>query len=79
MARWRGSVVRMKRSLLIPQRRHRSRYSPLMASQWAWGVRPDASAERWIFSPCSSQPVMKVTVSPCNRRKRAMLSQARVV
>ena len=64
---WRGSVVRIRRLLLICQRSQSSRYWALTPSQWAWGLRPAASAVRWIFWPCSSQPVMNTTRSPFSR------------
>ena len=35
---------------------------------------PCASAARWIFWPCSSEPVKKRTSYPANRLKRAIVS-----
>ncbi len=45
---------------------HRAWYSAATKSQCSFGARPLVAADRAIFSPCSSVPVMKNTSRPCN-------------
>lgn len=60
-ATWSGSVVRMKRSKEQFRASAMARKRGAMASTKALGVTPALAAVCWIFSPCSSVPVVKNT------------------
>ncbi len=76
---WRGSVVRMKSSLLKFIAAARSRKFWLTRSVKLCGSTPAVSAAFCTFWPCSSVPVRKWTSKPSSRLNRASTSQASVV
>ena len=73
---WRGSVVRMKSSLLIAMSRVISRNSAETRSAKTCGSTPAARAAAATFWPCSSVPVRNMTRRPSSRMKRASASHA---
>lgn len=54
----------------------RAVYCAAILSQCSWGSTPALAADSAIFSPCSSVPVIKLTVLPCIRWNLATTSAA---
>ena len=75
----RGSVVRIKSSLVMFRTFQSRRKFSTVWSASCRAVRPLAAAACWIFWPCSSVPVRKVVGSPSIRWCRASTSAAMVV
>ena len=75
----RGSVVRMKSSLVIERVRHSSWYRLTTRSASSLGRKPCCFAVRSIFWPCSSVPVRKRTSRPHIRLYLATVSATTVV
>jgi hypothetical protein len=74
-----GSVVRMKKSLVMLSAVARSLKRTAFVSPSSRGVMPSFSAACATGSPCSSVPVRKKTDSPRWRMWRASTSAAIVV
>ena len=73
---WRGSEVRMKKSLVASMIGISSWNFSALRSASSCGVIPSRSAAISIGSPCSSVPVRKKTSSPRWRMWRARMSAA---
>ena len=71
---WRGSVVRMKKSLEALMRGISAWKRAALRSASSFGVTPSRSAASATGSPCSSVPVRKNTSSPRWRWWRARMS-----
>ena len=78
-ALWRGSEVRMKKSLVTLMRGISASKRCALRSASSLGVTPSRSAAWATGSPCSSVPVRKKTSSPRWRWWRARMSAAIVV
>ena len=73
---WRGSEVRMKKSLVASMIGISSSNFAALRSTSSCGVTPSRSAAVSIGSPCSSVPVRKKTSRPRWRMWRARTSAA---
>ena len=71
---WSGSVVRMKRSGLMPRASSAVRKSATISSTKAFGSRPRWAAVVAMLTEYSSVPVRKRVSSPSMRCQRAMTS-----
>ena len=76
---WRGSDVRMKKSLVTLMRGISALKRSALRSASSFGVTPSRSAACATGSPCSSVPVRKKTSSPRWRMWRARMSAPIVV
>ena len=76
---WRGSDVRMKKSLVTFRRGPSAMKRSAFVSASSLGVTPSFSAACATGSPCSSVPVRKKTSSPRWRMCRARMSAPIVV